>query len=59
MTPQNDIETELRTAIDKAQRVLYSIHLLIDSGQDVPAEVIEALVGVASQHLSAADVIPF
>ena len=60
MTQQNAIETELRTAIENAQKVLTTITVLIETGYDIPADAIEALVNVAQKHLYSADTgIPF
>ena len=59
MTQQNETETELRTAIEMAQDVLQTITALIETGRDIPAEVMEALIGVAQKHLHATDVIEF
>ena len=59
MTQQNAIETELRAAIANAQKALYMVNVLIETGHDVPAESIEALISVAQRHLHSTDVVPF
>ena len=60
MTQQNAIETELRAAIENAQKVLNTITVLIETGYDIPADAIEALVNVAQKHLYSVDTaLPF
>ena len=60
MTQQNEIGTELRTAIENAQKVLNTITVLIETGYDIPADAIESLVNAAQKHLYSADTgIPF